>query len=61
MIVMQEFGQHLEKATKGAFSRCVVDAFLVGWFAIQVASFWRSLSSALRHRSAELSYIYNEF
>lgn len=25
---MQEFRQHLEKATNGAFSRCVVEAFL---------------------------------
>lgn len=31
---MQEFRQHLEKATKGAFSRCVVEAFLVSCFAI---------------------------
>lgn len=34
MIVMQEFRQHLEKATKGAFSRSVVEALQVGWFAI---------------------------
>lgn len=31
---MQKFRQHLEKATKGAFSRCVVEAFLVSCFAM---------------------------
>lgn len=31
---MQGFRQHLERVTKGAFSRCVVEAFLAGWFAV---------------------------
>lgn len=30
MVVTQGFRPHLERATKGAFSGCVVEAFLVG-------------------------------